>query len=376
MKNGFTKIALLLFLLLALVGVGYFSLRLYTRPKSEFWETRIANALLPTTCAKAVFPKFGDLYYEGTLIDTHFHIPTIPDSPPGLESEDEKTRPYLGLNFKIADIVCLQEQENISKVFAFFPVYPGMDQQHVEVVKQTMEKYPNKFVPFIMPPDSDGDPKGFPTVKATELEKMLNVYPGLFKGFGEIGLYEREGGAKELPPDSQRLQEIYPIVRKNKLLVYFHLGEGQKERYEKVLSANPDINFIFHGDQLIQCAECKQTLDEVEDILYNHPNVYYGVDELYGDVITNRFDLTKEQFISHFDKWEKWMERDIETWKGFIERHPNQVLWGTDRGGDVLWALDSDIGLIYTRYTRAFIAKLDPAVQENFAYKNAEKLLK
>jgi len=361
-------------LVLALGGAGYFFLRLYNRPTGSFWETRINNVFLPTNCAKTTFPKFGDTYYEGSLIDTHFHIPSIPDSPPGLKSDDDKIRPYLGLNVKMGDIVCLQEQENISKVFAFFPVYPGMDRQHIEVVKRTTQKYPDKFVPFIMPPDNDNDPGGFPTVVATELEKMLNVYPDLFKGYGEIGLYARDEGAKELPPDSQRLQEIYPIIRKNKLLVYFHLGENQKEKYERVLSANPDINFIFHGDQLIQCADCKQTLEDVEDILYNHPNVYYGVDELYGDIITNRFDITKEEFIAHFDNWKEWMEKDVETWKGFIERHPDQVLWGTDRGGDVLWALDPDIGTIYTRYTRAFISRLEPSIQEKFAYKNAELL--
>src|SRR3989338_7570273 len=102
-----------------------------------------------------------------------------------------------------------------------------------------------------MAPDRDGDPYGFVTVDAQELTEMLNVYPGLFKGYGETGLYGHPGGAPPLPPDSQRLVEIYPVVRDNNLMVYFHLGEGQKESWEKALAANRDITFIWHGDQLI-----------------------------------------------------------------------------------------------------------------------------
>ncbi len=62
-------------------------------------------------------------------------------------------------------------------------------------------------------------------------------------------------------------------------------------------------------------------------------------------------------------------------WKGFIERHPEQVLWGSDRGVSAPWDKDQDIALALNNYTRAFISRLDPAVQEKFAYKNAEKLI-
>ena len=48
-------------------------------------------------------------------------------------------------------------------------------------------------------------------------------------------------------------------------------------------------------------------------------------------------------------------------------------MWGTDRGH--LWTYDEDVSVLLEEFGRALIARLDPEVQEKFAYKNAENLL-
>ena len=198
----------------------------------------------------------------------------------------------------------------------------------------------------------------------------------MFKGFGESGLYARQGGAAELPPDSQRLLEIYPVVKEHGLVVYFHLGEGQKEAFERVLEANPGVKFIWHGDQLVKYGENgAQDLSALEEILNNHSNAYYGVDELYGDVWLIRSGKSKQDFMNHLKDRDALLEKDLKTWKGFIERHPDQVLWGSDRGVVILWSMDLEVSKALTEYVRAFIGRLDPSVQEKFAYKNAERLI-
>jgi hypothetical protein len=156
--------------------------------------------------------------------------------------------------------------------------------------------------------------------------------------------------------------------------VYFHLGEGQAEAYKKIIKANPDINFIFHGDQLIQCESCPQNLSQIEDILASAPNVYYEVDELWGDVFLLNPKKTREEFFAHFKDYQPLLEQDLATWKAFIERFPDQVIWGSDRGV-VRWTVDLQVSRQLTDYVRAFIARLDPAVQEKYAYKNIAKLL-
>ena len=344
--------------------------------EQQILKQRIDAGFEPADCQTVSVQKFGELYYDGPLIDTHWHIASIPDSSPYAEEDDlYKTQPVLGQSVRVTDIICTLEQENVTKVFAFFPVYKEIRDQQVEVVRRTIELYPDTFVPFLMPPDNDGSADGFPTVNSEVLNDMLEIQPGLFEGYGEIGLYARNGGAPELLPDSQRLQEIYPVVREHGLTVYFHLGEGHKESFERILDENPDINFIWHGDQLISYVGNHQDLSEIEEILYNHPNVYYGVDELYGDVWLLRPAATKQEFLDHFDDYESLLARDLVTWKGFIERHPDQIIWGTDRGALVIWSVDEEVGMTLTNYAKAFIAHLDPEVQEKFAYKNAERAI-
>lgn len=365
------KIILGIFLI-PLVIAGYFNFS----QRSPF---DIEKVFVASSCPIAQRTYLDNSSYKGPLIDTHIHISSIPDGPNIEIIKDPNGRPVMGTNVTIADYICMMDAEGTESIFAFFPVWDPIRKESIEIVNETIQRYPGRFLPFIMPPDHDDRADGFPTVTETILEEMLGVYPGLFKGYGEIGLYARGDhggpkGAPELPPDSLRLQDIYPIVRENKLLVYFHLGEGQKESFEKTLEQNPDINFIWHGDQLIKYENGVQNLKDVEEILYKHPNAYYGIDELYGDVWLLKPGSSKKNFLAHFEDYDTLLQKDLATWKGFIERHPDQVLWGTDRGAVPLWSIDTDVALTLNNYSRAFIGRLDPTVQENFAYKNAERL--
>ncbi|MBI4021294.1 MAG: amidohydrolase family protein [Candidatus Aenigmarchaeota archaeon] len=363
-------VAVAAFLLLA---AGVDQGRLGDLPPEGGWDQIIDSSFEPVACPIAD-RSLDDTHYTGPLIDTHIHIAAIPDdlSAPDLGHDG---RPVMGVNIRMTDYVCMMDTEQTSKVFAFFPVWEPIVPELLEVVNRTMAAYPDRFVPFLMPPENDNSPGGYPTVNAETLQTMLNAYPGLFKGYGEIGLYARTGGAAALPPDAERLLEIYPVVRERGLLVYVHLGEGQKESFERALEDNQDISFIWHGDQLIPYVNGEQDLSNVEDILSNHPNAYYGVDELYGDVWLLRPEVSKEEFLAHFADPEPLLEKDLATWKGFIERHPDQVLWGTDRGWSAPWSVDPDVALTLNTYSRAFIGRLDPAVQEKFAYQNAENLI-
>lgn len=360
--------------LVILAGVLYFRFT----PHPPF---NIEKAFVASDCPVIQRTYLDSPSYKGPLIDTHIHIPPIPDGPNFEDLKGDSGRPTMGVNITIADYICMMDTEGTKSVFAFFPIWDPIREESIAIAKETVARYPGRFIPFIMPPDHDNDTNGFPTVTADTLSQMLSVSPKLFSGYGEIGLYARGDhggpkGAPELPPDSNRLAEIYPVVRKNNLLIYFHLGQGQKESFEKTLSANPDINFIWHGDQLIpQNQDGTQNLKNIEEILSNHPNAYYGIDELYGDTWLLRPGVSKSKFLAHFKDYKPLLEKDLATWKGFIERHPNQVLWGTDRGSSPLWSIDPDVALVLNNYSRAFIGRLDLTMQEKFAYKNAERLL-
>src|SRR3989338_7331650 len=350
-------------------------------PEEQVWRDRIEQALAPTPCPDVPKPEYPTTYYQGPLIDTHLHIPSIPDWS---AEEDEKMKgevtegrfggpqALLGWNVKMSEIACTLQREGTHKNFAFFPTYEGeISLYQLEIWDRTMRQYPEQFTPFIMSSGNDGEPNGFPTVNAETLTEMLAVYPDLFEGYGEIGLYAREnGGSPELPPDSPSLQEIYPIIKQHNLVIYFHLGDGHKNNFEKILKQNPDINFIWHGDQL--------TVNEVKDILSKHPNAYYGIDEFFGgerEIFELYVGENKEEYLEAANKkFDKIINQAITHWKSLIEQYPDQVTWGTDRG-DAEWNYDLEVGQMQVKIARAFIGKLKPEVQEKFAYKNAGKLL-
>lgn len=342
--------------------------------KEEVWNENIEAALEPVECPPVKETKYPDSYYQGPLIDTHFHFGSLPTWPPG--EEESPDYGWLGWKIKIDDIACTFKHDGTVAAFSFFNVWPDIAPQSLEVTKLIMERYPTLFVPFIQAPN---DP--YPMVQAPVLKEMLSVYPGLFKGVGEIGFYGVHGEIEDPPPDAPLYLENYKLAQEHNLMVYYHLGRGHQENLKRVLQQHPDINFIFHGDTVVSGVEDteagvqEELIGIIADILNNHPNVFYTVDELYGDEWLLQSGVSKEEFLAHFEDYEPLLEKDLDTWKEVIEAYPDQFLWGTDRGDEPLWTYDQDVGIQLTDYARAFIGRLDPAVQENFAYKNAERLL-
>ncbi len=339
--------------------------------EEDGWEARVQAAFAETDCEveSRVYPEGS---YTGPMIDSHLHIANIPDadvgaSPEELE-EEAGDRPSLGVNITIPEIACVLQSEGTQSAISFFPVYPDVPdpaEHMVEVADRTMDLYPDLFIPFIMPPDDDGNPEGFPTVDATTLQEMLEYAPHLFDGYGEIGLYERDGGAPELSPDDDRLLEIYPIIEDEMMAVYFHPGDGQDDNLARVLEQYPDVAFLVHGDQI---------QPDIVELMDEYSNIYFTMNDLYGDEWLLRREVTPEEFLEYFEDFEPLIEKDLELYEDMIQAHPDRFMWGTDRGGEALWTYDVEVGKMLADYGRAFIGRLDPDVQENFAYKNAQRL--
>ena len=350
-------------LVLSLIGIAVIS----ACDQEGAWDQRIDAAFDPSACPAAPEVILDESDYSGPLIDTHFHIPHLPDSPPGLIERDysEVIKPVLGKNITMNDIVCTLEQEGTARAFAFFPVFPEVDPRFpLEVADRAITQHPTMVIPFIMPRGPHDVP---PTVDSVALRGMLEAVPGLFRGYGEIGLYELKGrsGSNDYPPDAPIFQRIYPIASEHNLIVYLHPGKGHRVAFERILSEHPEIDFIVHGEQIE---------NEIGTLMGKYPNVYFTVNDLYGDQYLLNIGENKATFLAAVNDFEPLLAKDLSTWKDLIEAHPDQFVWGTDRG-DAVWTFDREVGQRLVAYARAFIGRLDPDVQERFAYKNAERLV-
>ena len=337
------------------------------------WKKRIDTAMTPSFCPPVEKQTYPENYYQGPLIDTHLHLPAIPDSILE-EGEEEEVYNYeenedgafggpaalLGVNVKMSEIACSLQREGTTKNFAFFPIYPEIYQQTLEITNKTMAQYPTLFTPFIMPPTEDT-----PTVEAKVLRKMLAVYPELFQGYGEVGSSPTE--EKNPPVDDPLYLNNYKVAREYRLLVYYHPGWNQLENWERVLQDHPDINFIVHAEELEE---------EIDYLMSKYPNIYFTANPQFHQHFHLYVGKSKEDFLKAAERdFNNLIQKDLQRWETLIERHPDRFMWGTDRG-DAVWNYDIDVGLFLVKYGRAFIGRLDPIVQEKFAYKNAEQLIK
>ena len=165
--------------------------------------------------------------------------------------------------------------------------------------------------------------------------------------------------------------EMYAIAGQNKLVIMVHPRQEQKNAVDRILAKYPNINFLLHGGRDIE--------GWIPDLLEKYDNAFYSMDanlvQLYGwDRGQASASPTKEEFLAYFrQNFESILEEELEYWKPFIEKYPDQYTWGTDRW--YRWHFDAEVGGLLEEFGRSFIGNLDPEVQEKIAYKNAEKIL-
>ena len=340
------------------------------------WPKRIDAAFAPAVCGDKPTKDFPASYYQGPLIDSHLHIPQLPDDTVGDAPVDgyvetrgaesdlydtiaKEQRPLLGRTMDINRIACTLRNEGSIKAFAFFPTFPEITVPAIEVAYRTVERYPSLFVPFLQ-----ASANGATTLAGESLEVMLGVRPNLFFGFGEVGSSPTE--SDNPAPDSEIYTGDWEVVRDHGLAVWYHPGEGHIESLERAIQDFPEVTFIVHGDVI---------RPYIDGILDRNPNVYFTYNDIFDDLIpTFRFG-EKEVFVSDMrNDWDRLLDAAYAMYGSLIENHPDRYMWGTDRG-DIVWQYDEDIGQLLTEYARAFIGRFDPEIQEMIAYKNAERLI-
>jgi len=306
------------------------------------------------------------LYYTGPLIDTHLHMPVASKifSDIAIQSGFEDM-PHIG-QIPISKIVCLMNKENIIKAFGFFlSPNTGLDQSISNVINVN-KKYPDKFVSFFQPPLPIQ--QLFP--KTSDVEEILKNNLGLYGGYGEIR-FDFNLGQNTLPNDNYQL-EMYELSDKNNLIVQVHPAQGQAQILKQLLKKYPNVIFLVHL--------MKDEQIEMIELLETHDNMYYSLDAelsyIFGyKTIQNNRGPTKQEFLDSMrQNFDSRLKEGLDRWKTVIEKHPNKFTWGSDRW--FTWHFDEDVGALLEEFSRSFIGQLDLSVQEKFAYKNAEEMLR
>ena len=295
-------------------------------------------------------------YYTGLLIDDHFHMPQMQKIP------NNPDAPVLDQDLSKRDVACLFDNERIKYAFAFYGIPLNLKDKALQDVKDIEQQYPGKIMHFIELVSFPGYP-----VVPSQVDEILNLNQDLFKGYGELSLYL--DFYRITKPNDPQFRELYKIAEKHHLIVMMHPVEEQVQAIEEVVRDYPNVQFLFHGAESLPSAN-----KFYDTFLDKYPNAYYSVDiTLVEDALMPA--KTKQEFITLIKKnWQSMLNKKVSLWKNRIEKHPNQFLWGTDRG-HYAWHYDPEVEAWLEEFGRTFIGQLDPAVQEKYAYKNAESLL-
>ena len=205
------------------------------------------------------------------------------------------------------------------------------------------------------------------------LEDIEAAHKGLFTGYGEMAFYNRGDPSQSYypkRPDEQEFLDIYALAGKNNFVVMIHPDRGQEQAVENLIQKNPTVKFYFHGDEIEGA---------IIGLMGKYPNVYYSIDAVLsrlpysGDAL--HVSGTEEEYVSKVKQnFNAMLNGAVNDWKTKIEKHPDRFTWGTDRGG-FTWHYGEEVSRLFEELSRAFIGQLDPAVQEKFAYQNAETML-
>lgn len=305
-------------------------------------------------------------YYTGPLIDTHVHLPVASEIiSTTAEQMGFEDMPHRG-EMSIDNLICLFDGEGIIKTFGFLIQHKALLDFSVDTVKQDVAKHGDKLVPFFMPPfPLEGQA---PDVAA--VEEALKNNPSLFKGYGEAR-FDFQNVQNALPED-EYFQEMYKLSDKYNLIVQIHPKGGQIAALERLLNEYPQVIFLVHL--------LKDERSEVPQLLEKYPNMYYSLDAeisyIFGyQTIQNNKGPAKEEYLNSLkNNFDGQLQDVLSSWKPVIEAHPDQFTWGSDRW--FTWHFDQAVSALVVEFSRTFIGHLDPAVQEKFAYKNAEKMLR
>ncbi|MEQ8880946.1 MAG: amidohydrolase family protein [Cyclobacteriaceae bacterium] len=203
-----------------------------------------------------------------------------------------------------------------------------------------------------------------------------NEVPDIPKTTKTIEKYLKKGGVVigeqkfNVESDSPEMQKIYELAKEYDVPVLMHWQHGRfnhgLDRFHKMLEKYPDVNFIGHAqtwwgnidknhtDQTVMYPKGKVTPGGITDrLLSDYPN-------MFGD-------LSAGSGLNS-------MKRDEEHAKGFLQRHQDKLLYGSD-------CADLD-GLDHTKcqgyQTIQTVKRLSSSkdIERKILYENAKRLFK
>ncbi|WP_372758647.1 amidohydrolase family protein [Litorivivens sp.] len=208
---------------------------------------------------------------------------------------------------------------------------------------------------------------------ARQIELLIQRYPGLWEGIGEIltrhdALTALTSG-ETARADHPALMQVYKVAAKHHLPVLLHsnlssLREDEpiyQPELENALKANPDTRFVLAH------AGTSESIEALQKPIANLPEILGDLLARYNNLAIDLSWSVRDHYL--FKGSKKNRETVDERWLELIEKYPDRFLLGSDKVGKFT-GLDKNL-----KGYQALLDRLQPATAERLASRNALALL-
>ena len=239
-----------------------------------------------------------------------------------------------------------------------------------------VQKYQNRIIPVFSTGMGGASEKSMVGDKLTSmykdaLDSSKSIAGNILQGFGEIETQEWK-----MPHNDQKIMGLFSLADSNGLFVMFHPVPGQKSSIKSIIETYPDTIFVIH----MFPEDFSKDRPNIIDLMKTHDNFYFSIDAdhmLFDGRIgllykydDDSISSAKSSFISDFDsKHLNLLNTAVSRYKPLVDAVPEKVVWGTEIGPT--YNFEPEVYDRVIKYSRMFIARLNPEHQENVAYKNA-----
>lgn len=206
---------------------------------------------------------------------------------------------------------------------------------------------------------------------------------GPFWGVGEFCFYCPD--MQTVTFESPVMQTVFRLANEMKGIVYVHpssRGARQVARQMQVAELEPsirkypDVIFLFHGGP--------PDFDLVAPLMSRYPNVYFtldvGVWVFTGEwtdwvfLISSPGSDSSDHFLAQVNRIgvDRILELSVRRALPLLQRYPDRIMWGTDRSDS--WNFEDAATDLIIQVTRQFIARLPIEMQEDYAYRTAQRV--
>jgi len=344
--------------ILFVLAVAFFLVFLYP------WGDEKLNITIPAfqdpKCTRTFNPQFNaSSYYQGSLFDTHFHI------PPDHKNIFIRGFPRLQKDITLQEIVCELEKEQMIGAIGFYApsamlMFTSMSEDQIieqgsDQGKEIKNGLPDWFH-LLYAPTSDFE---------GEAVKAYDINPNTYEGFGELVFLKNGNPRPGSKVDDSESLAMEKFAGEHNNIVMVHPEPSDKDQLENALEQNPQTIFLVHG---------WNRQDDVLDLMDKYSNFFFTLDAATLFYEAGRYiDNDSDKFIVQAKKdFETDLQNAVYQWSRTIELHPDRFLWGTDRC--LADHYSEEFGKFYEEEARAFIGRLNPDYQEMIAYKNAQDI--